>query len=152
MKLAEALITRADLQNKAAQMKVRMAQNIKVEEDEDPAEEIDKLFHKYDKVMTELETIIIRINQTNATTKLDDCTLAGAIAKRDCLKTKINTYRELIEKASVLRERGYSRDEKVKYVRCVDIAELRKQTDDLAKQYRQLDTKIQGLNWTVDIL
>jgi len=152
MKLAEALITRADLQNKATQLKTRMAQNIKVEEDEEPAEEIADLFYQYDAVMTELETTIIRINKTNEATVLDNGTLAGAIAKRDCLKAKISTYRELIDKASVLRERGYTRDEKVKYVRCMDISELRKQADEMAKQYRELDIKMQGLNWTVELL
>jgi hypothetical protein len=152
MKLAEALIARADLQNKVLQIKTRMIQNIKVEEDEEPVEEIDKLFRQYDALMAELETIIVRINKTNEAMALDSGTLAGAIAKRDCLKAKITTYRELIEKASVLRERGYTRDEEIKYVRCVDILELRKQTDDLAKQYRELDTKMQGLNWTVDLL
>jgi len=152
MKLAEALVTRADLQNKATQIKARMIQNIKVEEDEEPAEDISILFNQYDAVMKELESIIVRINKTNEATQLDNGTLAGAIAKRDCLKAKISTYRELIDKASVLRERGYSRDEKVKYVRCVDITELRKQTDEFAKQYRELDIKMQGLNWTVDLL
>ena len=151
MKLAEALIIRADLQIKAAQIKQRMAQNIKVEEGEEPAEDIDLLFKKYESVMTELETIITRINKTNAATEMDKSTLADAIAKRDCIKAKISTYRELIDKASVIRERLYS-SEKTKYVRCVDITELRKITDDLAKQYRELDTKMQGLNWTVDLI
>ena len=150
MKLAEALIARADLKNKVTQIKLRMAQNVKVEEGDEPAEEANTLFRRYDALMAELEKIIIRINRTNAAIEMDGGTLADAIAKRDNLKAKINTYRELIEKASTLRERGYERT--IKFVCCLDISELRKQADDLSMQYRELDTKMQGLNWTVNLL
>jgi hypothetical protein len=37
-------------------------------------------------------------------------------------------------------------------VRMVDVSLLRKQTDSYAKQYRELDMKIQSLNWTVDLI
>jgi len=150
MKLAEGLIARADLQSKVAQLKNRMAQNVKVEEGEEPMEKIEELFQKYGSVMAELEMIIMRINRTNATVRLDNGTLADAIAKRDCLKLKISTFRDLIEMATVVRERSY-RSDKIIYTRCIDTSKLRKKADDLAKEYRALDTKMQGLNWNVDL-
>ena len=45
----------------------------------------------------------------------------------------------------------YGRNE-LKYVRMVDVSILRKHADTCAKQYRELDMKIQSLNWTVDLI
>jgi len=101
--------------------------------------------------MTEMETLVICINRTNAAAELDDGVLADAIAKRDSLKVRINTYRELCEEVSVTHESGYDRSD-VKFVRCVDVAKLRGQIDEMSKQYRKLDTKMQGCNWMVDLL
>ena len=152
MKLAEALIKRADIKNKAEQIKKRLAQNIKVQEDDEPIEDAKALFHQYNDLMDELHAVTKQINYTNAHTKLDGSTIIDAIANRDCLKVKIATYREMIEKASILRDRGFGREDSTKYVRCVDISELQKQTDEMSRQYRQLDTKIQSLNWMTDLL
>ena len=151
MKLAEALIARADLQNKAGQIKRRISQSAKVQEGDEPVEDAAELLRQYDALMAELEALVIRINRTNAASVLDNGVLADAIAKRDSLKARINTYRELCDEVSVMRERGYDRTD-IKYVRCVDVSELRKQMDELSKQYRELDTKMQGMNWTVELL
>ena len=150
MKLAEALIERADLQKKIAQLEDRMRQNVKVQEGDKPAEAIEKLLPQYEGFMEALEGIIIRINRTNGATPFDDMTLADAITKRDCLKSKIRAYRDLYEAASIVQDR-YSKAE-IKFVRCVDTAKLQEQIDALSKTYRELDTKMQGLNWTVELL
>ncbi len=150
MKLAEALIERADLQKKIAQLEDRMRQNVKVQEGDKPAEAIEKLLSQYEGFMEALEGIIVRINRTNGATPFDDMTLADAITKRDCLKSKIRAYRDLYEVASIVQDR-YSKTE-IKFVRCVDAAKLQEQIDALSKAYRELDTKMQGLNWTVELL
>ncbi|MCL2604689.1 MAG: DIP1984 family protein [Defluviitaleaceae bacterium] len=153
MKLAEALIARKDYQNKAAQIKRRMEQNIKVEEDTEPAEDIAKLFRQYDATMSDLETLVKRINKTNAVTVIDAGeTLVDAIAARDCLKAKIGVYNELIKEAADLRGDSWRSEKRIKYIRLVDISEMRKSTDGMAKQFRELDTKIQGLNWTTELI
>ena len=150
MKLAEALIERADLQRKIAQVESRMEQNAKVQEGDEPAEAIDKLMPQYEDLMDNLEELIIRINRTNANVSFEDMTLADAIAKRDCLKSKIRAYRDLHEAASIYHDR-YSNKE-IKFVRCVDVVELQAKIDRLSKAYREIDTKMQGLNWTIDLL
>lgn len=48
-------------------------------------------------------------------------------------------------------ETRYGRNE-IRYVRTVDVAELRKETDAYCKQLRELDNLIQSINWTVDLL
>ena len=150
MKLAEALIERADLQRKIAQWENRMQQNARVQEGDEPAEAVEKLMPEYESLMDELERLIVRINKTNSETPFEDVTLAEAITKRDCQKSKIRAYRELREAATIAQDR-YSNKE-IKFVRCVDVGRLQEKIDSLSKAYRELDTKMQGLNWTVELL
>jgi len=149
MKLAEALIERADLQKKIAQLRSRMGQNVKVQEGENPAESVEELLPVYDGMMSELELLIKRINRTNGTTNFENGSLTDAITERDCLRGKINAYRELYDAAAIKQER-YSRSE-VKYIRCIDTTVLQKNIDMLSKQYRELDTKIQAANWLTEL-
>ena len=150
MKLAEALIERADLKLKIAQVTVRMHKNVKVQEGDTPAEEIAALMPVYESMMEKMESLIVSINKTNNQTAFEGLTLAEAIAKRDSLKSKISTYQKLRAEASDIGDR-YSRNE-IKIVRCVDIVKMQGIIDNLSKMYRELDTKIQGLNWTVDLV
>ena len=150
MKLAEALIMRADLKNKISQVKSRIIQNAKVQEGDEPTEDPAELLVKYDALMSEFEALVVRVNRTNAAAEFEAGRLIDAIAERDCLKTRISTYRDVCDKASVMRERGFGSD--YKFIRCVDVTELRKQIDELSKQYREIDTKIQGINWTIDLI
>lgn len=150
MTLAEALIQRADLKKRIAQLESRMAANVKVQEGDEPAEDIDALIAEYEQLMAGLEELVIRINRTNHATPFAEGTMADAIAKRDALKAKIRAYRSLHEEASATHEL-YSLKE-IRLVRCLDVKELQKRIDQLAKAYRELDTKMQALNWTVDLL
>ncbi len=40
----------------------------------------------------------------------------------------------------------------VKFLPTVSIAQLQKQVDQLAKQFRELDTRLQELNWQTDLV
>ena len=150
MKLAEALINRSDLNSKIQQVLNRMNQNAKIQEGDEPSEDVSKLISLYESLMDELEKLIIRINKTNHQTMLDDISLADAITKRDNIKSQISSYQKLYEFASYQQNR-YTQQE-IKYIRCIDINQLQNKIDDLSKKYRQLDTKMQSLNWTVDLL
>jgi hypothetical protein len=149
MKLAEALIERADLQKKTAQLRSRMEKNAKVQEGETPAEDVEELLQSFEEMMSETESLIKRINRTNGMTPLGGGTLTDAIAERDCLRGRINAFRALYSSAAIVQER-YSRSE-VKFIRCIDTAELQSKIDRMSKQYRELDTKIQATNWMTDL-
>lgn len=155
MKLAEALIERADLKAQVAQIIKRMEENTLVPEGEEPAEEVVKLLSIYGSMMTKKEELIIHINKTNSETflKLKDgeITLADAIIKRDCLKSKISATRKVKESAT-RKVRGYYPQPEGKQVRTVDVAKLQKMIDDYSRQYRELDTKIQCRNWETELL
>ena len=149
MKLAEALIARADLQTKIAQLRSRMEQNAKVQEGEEPAEPIEGLLSLYDGLIAEQAVFIKRINRTNGITELGGGTLTDAIADRDCLRSKINAYRELYDAAAIQQGR-YSRSE-VKYIRCINTVKLQNNIDTMSRQYRELDTRIQAANWAAEL-
>jgi hypothetical protein len=40
----------------------------------------------------------------------------------------------------------------VKFVATVSIAQLQKQIDSLSKQYREVDTRLQELNWNTELV
>jgi len=70
MKLAEALILRADCQKRITQLKSRLLVNAKVQEGDAPAETPQELFAELGRVSTELLDLIKRINRTDSATAL----------------------------------------------------------------------------------
>ena len=150
MKLAEALILRADIQKRIEQLKSRLAYNAKVQEGERPSEEPNALLAELDALSGELERLIVRINLTNCTAKTDGKSLTELIAKRDVLTLKAGALRAFAQVAAQKID-AYSRSE-IKILNTVDVAALQKQVDELAKQIRQLDTTLQGANWQTDLI
>ncbi len=151
MKLAEGLILRADYQKRLEQLKRRLIPNVRVQEGDAPAENPQELLEELERVATDLTRMIQRINKTNSTTELEpNSTLADALALRDILAQRHTLYRELAQTATVTHER-YSRSE-VKFISTVNIAELQQQADAMARQYRELDTKVQSANWATDLV
>jgi uncharacterized coiled-coil DUF342 family protein len=150
MKLAEALILRADCQKRIAQLQQRLMRSAKVQDGEQAPENPQELLAELDAAIVELTQLIQRINKTNAVTSLQEQTLSDALAERDTLQTKRNIYSRLIEAAAIQPIR-YSQSE-VRFVSTVNIAELQRQVDALARDYRVLDSAIQELNWQADLL
>lgn len=150
MKLAEALSIRAELQTKVAELKERIKASAKVLEGDEPCDNVEELCKELDEALVQLEDLIYRINLTNVQTMLDGESLTGMMAKRDVLSMRVKAMQDIVRYVSV-NDTRYGRNE-LKYVRTVDVSLLRKQADSYAKQYRELDMKIQSLNWTVDLI
>jgi hypothetical protein len=150
MKLAEALIRRKALKDNIEQLKLRLTKAAKVQEGDTPAERPQELLATLEADLQELHAVIMQINRTNLRASLDDgTTLMEAIAKRDILKLRRGILEALANSALPLQDR-FTRTE-LKYVPTVDVAELRKEVDRLAKAYRELDAAIQAANWTVEL-
>ena len=150
MKLAEALILRADCKKRLEQLKARAIRNAKVQEGDRPAEEPEALVAEVERVARELADLVKRINRTNSATPFGDGqSLSDALAERDVVALRHRLYRELAEAASISQDR-YSRSE-VKYVSAVSVADAQKRADELARDYRSLDARIQELNWQVEL-
>lgn len=151
MKLAEALVLRADCQRKVAQLKQRLERVVKVQEGDKPAEQPDLLLEELNKTLDELVRWVKMINKTNSISPFDlNMSLSDALAERDKLMQQRNIHNELLEAAAIKQER-FSRSE-VKYQRTIDVNEMQKVVDDLSKKYRDLDFKIQEKNWTTELI
>lgn len=148
MKLAEALSIRADLQRKVSQLKGRLKDSAKVQEGDKPAENTDDLFKELDSFLVKMEDLIYRINFTNIRTVHNGETLTQMIARKDVLNLRLSVMRDVMK--NTLETDRYGRNE-IKYVRTVDVTELHKRIDTYAKQLRELDLKLQKLNWTTDL-
>lgn len=150
MKLAEALHLRADLQTRMSQISQRMINNAKVQEGDEPAEKPEELLAELKKCSYEYETLIARINLTNSKTKSDGVTLTEMLAKKDAMTLFLRQMRDFLNAASAKVDRYSNKEILVKST--VNVKELQKQVDTAAKELRELDVKIQGLNWTIDLI
>ena len=150
MKLAEALILRADCQKRFEQLKARLVTNAKIQEGDQPAETPQELIAEQGRVSAELLDLIKRINKTNSATAVSGGgTISDALAERDVIALQRAAYAELAQAASINVGR-YTRSE-VKYISTINVAEIQKRADELAKNYRDLDARIQELNWQTEL-
>ncbi|MEO1093684.1 MAG: DIP1984 family protein [Cyanobacteria bacterium J06638_28] len=150
MKLAEALILRADAQKHIAQLRQRLMRSARVQEGEQPPEEPQALLAELETTTNTLVQLIQQINRTNAVTRFQAGMLSDALAERDSLQLKRSAYDGLINAATVRQDR-YMRSE-LRLVSTVNVAELQRQIDQLSRQYRELDAQIQALNWATDLI
>jgi hypothetical protein len=151
MKLAEALMLRADCQKRFEQLKQRLVMSAKVQEGDEPPENPQELIKELERVADELGDLIKRINKTNSTTAYqEDKTLSDALAERDVLALRRGAYTDLAQAASVTQAR-YSKSE-VKFKSTVNVQEIQKRVDELSKAYREMDSRIQEINWKTDLV
>ncbi|MBI3914999.1 MAG: DIP1984 family protein [Chloroflexi bacterium] len=156
MKLAEALIERKAAKEKIARLRERLVENARVQEGDAPSEDPQTLLAELDAAIRELRALTIRINATNITAPIvtgERATLMEAIAERDMLALQRAAIHEVANAGKINKERGYmiTRSE-IKFRPTVDVATLEKQVDALAKEYRELDTRIQTRNFEVEIV
>lgn len=151
MKLAEALMERKAIKTKMEELKKRIYQNAQIQEGDVPIESPVSLIEELKSEVEKFENLIIKINETNSTAKLENgMTLMDAIVKKDMLNYMHLMYLNLADKATPKNER-YSQRE-IKTIPNVNITEIRKKADEMAKEYRMLDSKIQEANWKVDLI
>lgn len=152
MKLAEALILRADAWKRVLQVRERLNRVARIQEDETPAEAPLELLAEHDRALADFTALVKRINRTNiGTTLADGRSLTDALADRDALAHERATIHMLIAHAMGTTNYGRVMRTEIKFIATVDVAALQKRADDLARRHRELDTTIQAVNWTVDL-
>ena len=151
MKLAEALSIRKELQTRISQLSSRLMNNVKIQEGDEPAEDPKDLFKELDSCLKQLEEYIYRINLTNLHTVSGKKSLTQMLAERDVLTKRVSVLQEVFNQASSSSSERYSRSE-IKYVTTVDVKALRKQSDKLSAQLRQLDIEIQSLSFSTELI
>ncbi len=150
MKLAEALLLRADIQKKIASLRDRIVASAVVQEGDEPHEKPAELMKQAVGALGDLEELVTKINRANLTTKLKDGrTLTEAIAHRDTLVAQHALYVAAIAGSKKEPDRYSARE--IKWVATLEVAKLQKQVDDLAKKLRELTAEIQKANWSADL-
>ena len=150
MKLAEALVLRADGQKRIEQLQQRLIQNAKVQAGDQPAENPEILQQELEQLAQELVLLIQRINRTNSRTELETgMSIADALAARDVTKLKSDIYRNLAQAAIVKQDRQTKSE--IKFQSTIQVAEVQRKADQLAKEHRQLDTRVQQANWQTEL-
>jgi hypothetical protein len=99
----------------------------------------------------EFTDLVKRINRTNAATPFEEgLTLTDALAERDALAIERSVLTSAIQSVAQPVNR-YMRLE-LRSITTVNLGQLQKQVDDVARDYRELDTRIQAMNWAVDLV
>ena len=150
MKLAEALARRADIIKEIENIATRLNLNSKVQEGEEPSEDVNLLLELLDNNSNELEDLIKKINHTNNESKENGVRIADLIAKRDALTKKIKILQNFANSASQRVDR-YSNKE-IRIVSSVNVNEIRKTIDSYSKELRMTENSIQEANWTIDLI
>lgn len=150
MKLAEALQERADINRNIEQLKSRLNNNVLVQEGEKTVEEPEKLKQELDASLARLAYLIAHINQTNCKTMVEGQTLTELIAKKDALLLKISVYKDLVYAGSQTSYRA--RNSEIKIKSAISVPDWQREIDQMAKELRLLDNKLQATNWNTDLL
>lgn len=155
MKLAEALVERADLQKRMFELKNQINRNLQVEDGEKPEETVEDLMKEFTELAKRQTKLVAAINRTNSTTEVEDgdykgLTIMHLLAKRDSIAQVKNQYTALSQE-SVETSYGRTKDD-IKFVLTFSPKAMRKEADKLAKEHREIDTLIQSLNWAVDVV
>ena len=150
MKLSEALIIRSDLQKRVEQIRARLVANAKVQEGNKTVENPTEILAELNQTLKDLGNIIKKINLTNSKVTDGEKTMTELLADRDVLSMKIKIEQEFLTAARNKIDR-YSNKE-IKIFSSVDVKEEQTKLDKLSKELRELDVKIQALNWQSDLI
>ena len=152
MKLAEALALRADAARRVERLRARIVANARFQEGEEPTEDAAALLTEVGRVLDELEDLIRRVNRTNAATRMGpEGTITDALARRDVLRARHSVVTAAAD-AAAGQGTGRQLRSELKMLTALPVAQLRSQADDLARQVRELDVRIQQSNWEFDLL
>ncbi len=150
MILGEALNRRSDLLKRVAQVQDRLGASALAQEGDEPPERPQELLEELDSLCEELQSLVARVNHTNAATKLSNGeTVTEALARRDVLDLRLAALRAVVREATGRSGplSRYSRSE-IRMVRQIEVSDVQRQIDRLAKQRRELDTLLQQHNWS----
>lgn len=150
MKLSEALIIRSDLQKRIEQINSRLIANAKVQEGDKTAEDPIEILAELNQTLNDLCDIIKRINLTNCKVTDGEKTLTELLAERDVLSMKVRIEQEFLSSARKKIDR-YSNKE-IKIFSSIDVKQKQTELDKLSRKLRELDVKIQALNWEFDLI
>ena len=75
-----------------AQLKERIKESAKVQEGDEPCDNVEELYKELDEALVQLEDLVYRINITNGQIVQGGDSLTRLIAKRDVLSMRVKHY------------------------------------------------------------
>lgn len=152
MLLAEALRERADAQRQLATLRDRIADAARFTEGEEPAENATELLAEAEAVVDRLAELILLINRSNLEAALSDGrTLTAALAERDALRTRFGLFKAAADAAAGRRGFFRSGRQELRTFAALDVTDLQRRADDVARQIRELDLAIEQVNFATEI-
>lgn len=152
MSVGEALNRRADLQKRIAQLQSRLGASVLTQEGDEPPESAQELLAEVDLLCDELQRLIAQINRTNSSARLSTGeTVTEGLAQRDVLTLRQDVLRTVVRAATNSSLSRYSRSE-IRMVRQVRVGDIQRTIDALARQRRELETRLQEHNWTTRLM
>jgi hypothetical protein len=150
MKLAEALLLRADIQKKLVSLQARIQKYVIVQEGELPAEDPQTILRQIEAAANEFQQLVFTINKANLQHKIKPGELLSeALAKRDGLILRHRILQSVVE-ACVKPPERYGVKE-IRWVTTVEVAQIQSEVDRLAKEIRELNAAIQEAGWQVEL-
>ena len=150
MKLAEALLLRADVQKKLASLQARAQRYAVVQEGEQPAEDPHAILREVESVAAELQRLVFAINRANLRNKIASGEyITEALAKRDSLVLRHRILQSVLDVCAKPPDRYGVKE--IRWVTTLNPASLQKEVDGLAKEIRELNAAIQEAGWQVDL-
>lgn len=154
MKLAEALQMKTDLKMDLGRIQRRLEAVSLVEEGSKPAEDPYALLNRHLSISERLESITIKIANTNQTESIsfggETFVLSKALAKREQLRHRVKFLRDLHE-SMVTGRRGLYYNDNTKMVATIEPTEIETRANAAASDLRTLNSAIQEKNWTTEI-
>ena len=151
MKLAEALLLRSDQQKKLTSLKQRINANVLVQDGDEPSEDPNELIKQVFALTQESNQLIYRIHLTNAQAKLEDGkVLLSLLSLRDSYAEQHKILIDAI--ANTHREPDRYSAREIKWQKVIPVSSLQKQADDISAKLRDLNIKIQAVNWQIDLV
>ncbi|WP_271984818.1 DIP1984 family protein [Pseudoclavibacter terrae] len=152
MKLAEALLERADLQKRIESLQARIVANASYQEGEQPTEDAAELLDECATRLLQLERLVTSINITNATAPTDDGrTITALLAARETLRSQHSILVRAADAAAGSWGQRQMRSE-LRQMSALPVRDVRAKADGVAQALRQLDVVIQRTNWEVELL
>jgi len=151
MKLAEALLIRADQKKKILSLRERIVKNTLVQEGSKPSEDVAQLIQECFRVQDEQSALVLRINAANAAgTLADGRSLPAVLAERDVLRQRHAVLTQAVN-ATHKEERDHYSPREIKWLPQIDVPAIQKQMEDLAAKIRALNVHIQQANWNIEV-
>ena len=150
MKLAVALLLRVEYRERRDALTKRVHSNLKVQEGDAPHEDPAALLREALELEERMGALVKAIDRTNARARLaDGRPLTEALADRETLRQKRLLLSQTLEEA---QKRDYRlTHSEVRMQVTVEVKSLQRELDQLCRQYRELDARIQAVNWTEEL-